>query len=68
MPDFDTQTLVAVVCVAVAAVVLCRRAVLWWKGQSSGCGGGCHGCGPKPPQLKVPLTIIEPKIRNSSEL
>ncbi len=61
MSNFDTQTLVALVCVAVALVVLCRRTLLWWRGQSAGCGGGgCHGCGePKPtPQMKVPLTVI----------
>jgi hypothetical protein len=60
MSNFDTQTLVALVCVAVALAALCRRMLLWWRGQSAGCGGGCHGCGdPKPAaQLKVSLTVI----------
>ena len=61
MSNLDTQTLVALVCVAVALAVLCRRTLLWWRGQSEGCvGGGCHGCSdPKPAvQLKVPLKVI----------
>lgn len=58
MPNFDTQTLVALVCVVVALAVLCRRALLWWRGNSAGCGGGCHGCGSKPPRTKVPLTVL----------
>lgn len=59
MPNFDTQTLVALVCVAVALVVLCRRTLLWWRGQSAGCGGGgCRGCGSEPARLKVSLTVL----------
>ncbi|MFM9963270.1 MAG: hypothetical protein ACKV2Q_18835 [Planctomycetaceae bacterium] len=59
MTNIDTQTLVALVCVAVALAVLCRRTLLWWRGQSTGCGGGCHGCGEtKPTQLKVPLMVL----------
>jgi hypothetical protein len=58
MPTSDTQTLIALVCVMTALAVLCRRAVLWWKGQSAGCGGGCHGCGSKPAPLKVPLNVL----------
>jgi len=61
MSNLDTQTLLALVCVAVALGVLCRRTLLWWWGQSAGCGGGgCHGCGePKPAtQIKVPLTVL----------
>lgn len=68
MTNFDTQTLVALVCVAVAISVLCRRVILWWKGQSTGgCGGGCHGCGSEPARLKVPLAVIEPEARDPSE-
>lgn len=62
MTNLDTQTLVALVCVAVALAVLCRRTLLWWRGQSAGCGGGgCHGCGePKPAaQFKVTLPVID---------
>ena len=59
MSLLDTQTLVALVCVAVALAVLCRRTLLWWRGQSAGCGGGCHGCGgSEPTQLKVTLPVL----------
>jgi hypothetical protein len=58
MSNLDSQTLVALVCVTVALVVLCRRTLLWWRGQSAGCGGGCHGCGSEPAQPKVPLTVL----------
>ncbi len=55
----DTQTLLALLCVAVSLAVLCRRALLWWRGQSAGCGGGgCHGCGSVPARLKVPLMVL----------
>lgn len=57
--SFDTQTLVALVCVATALAVVCRRTVSWWRDQSpGGCGGGCHGCGSQPVKLKVPLTVL----------
>lgn len=62
MSNLDTQTLMALVCVAVAMGVLCRRTLLWWRGQSAGCGGGgCHGCGESRPaaQMKVPLKVID---------
>ena len=60
MSNLDTQTLVALVCVAVALAVLCRRTLLWWRGQSAGCGGGgCHGCGgSEPVQMKVTLPVL----------
>ncbi len=60
MTNLDTQTLVALVCVAVALAVLGRRTLLWWRGQSSGCGGGgCHRCGgTEPTRLKVTLTVL----------
>ena len=60
MTNFDTQTLVALVCVAVALAVLCRRTLLWWRGESAGCGGGgCHGCGKtEPTRLKVTLPVL----------
>ena len=60
MTNFDTQTLLALICVAVALAVLCRRTILSWKGQSpGGCGGGCHGCGEPAPRLKVSLPVID---------
>ena len=61
MNNFDTQTLWALVCVAVALAVLFRRTLLWWRGQSAGCGGGgCHGCGETKSavQMQVPLTVL----------
>jgi hypothetical protein len=60
MTNLDTQTLVALLCVLIAAAVLCRRTILWWRGRPSGCGGGCHGCGSEPTRLKVPLTVLSP--------
>lgn len=61
MTNLDTQTLVALVCVAVALAVLGRRTLLWWRGESAGCGGGsCHGCGgTEPTRLKVTLPVID---------
>ena len=59
MSHFDTQTLVALVCVAVALAVLFRRALSLWKGKSAGgCGGGCHGCGEPAPKMKVSLPVL----------
>ena len=68
MTNFDTQTLLALVCVAVALAVLCRRALSLWKGKSvGGCSGGCHGCGSEPAKLKVSLTVIDLETHEPSE-
>lgn len=70
MSNFDTQTLVALVCVTVALAVLCRRTRLWWRGESAGCGGGgCHGCDETKPAvpMKVPLTVINLEQREPTE-
>ncbi len=46
MTELDGQLLATLACVAVAVVVLCRRAIAWWRGQSTGgCGGCSSGCG-----------------------
>ena len=61
--NLKLQSLVALLIVAVAASVLLRQVVAWWRGQSSGCGGGCSRCGTglttSAAQTKVPLPIIE---------
>ncbi len=63
MSGLDGQTLAALVCVAVAVVVLGRRTVLWWRGQSGGCGSCGTGCGTtraaEPARLKVSLPVID---------
>ena len=64
MSGLDGQTLAALVCVAVAVVVLGRWTVLWWRGQSAGGCGSCGtGCGTtraaEPARLKVSLPVID---------
>ena len=45
MPTFDWQTLIALVCVAIAAALIVRRVWSFLHPVSGGCGGGCVGCG-----------------------
>ena len=64
MTNLDGQTLAALVCVAIAVVVLGRWTVLWWRGHSAGGCGSCgSGCGTtraaEPTRLKVSLPVIE---------
>jgi hypothetical protein len=63
MTGVDGQLLATLACVAVAVIVLCRRAVAWWRGQSTGgCGGCSGGCGQRSssdqPTLKHSLPVI----------
>ncbi len=45
MFEIDWQSAMALLCVAVAAVVLCRRAYrMLTQSTGSGCGSGCGQC------------------------
>ena len=47
MPTFDWQSVVALACVVLAAVLIVRRVWSFLHPVGNGCGGGCVGCGSK---------------------
>ena len=58
MPTFDWQTFIALACVAIAAALIVRRVWSFLHPVSSGCGGGCVGCGSAAGQPAGPLVTL----------
>jgi hypothetical protein len=60
---WDWQQIVALACVAGAALLLCRRVIRLWKGSAEGgCGSGCQTCAVKDPAsgpARKPLVTLD---------
>ncbi len=56
----NAQNVIALACVALAALVLIRRAVRLFSGESTGCGtGSCGSCPSAKPQVADSFVPLE---------
>lgn len=60
--DFSNwQSILALVCVAVAVTLLIRRAVRLWTGRG-GCGGDAAGCGECPSHTRSSQDVVRKEL------